>query len=93
MICGIDGNGLREEIDSLVVIFGRESLVSEIFQGVGLGCTLANDLQHNQSSRTSDMGEFVGQDVVKRTRGQVWKQAFSIQQTIILENATTITFP
>ena len=36
MILGVDSNSLREQVNRFIVVFGREGLVSLIFQSVGL---------------------------------------------------------
>jgi hypothetical protein len=58
MVCGIFGNGLREEINSLVVVFGREGLVSEIFESVCLYPYQFAGYLGARIQRTSDIDEF-----------------------------------
>ena len=36
MVGGVDGYGSREELDSLVIVFGCECFVALIFEGVCL---------------------------------------------------------
>lgn len=63
MVLRVEGDGLREEVNRLVVVFGREGLVALVFQGVRL-------VQNGHISFDGDAGRVEGD--TRRT----WYQTF-----------------